>query len=167
MVETETGLKVKCLRSDNGGEHIDRGFSEYCAAQGIRMEKSIPGTPQQNGVAKRMNRTLNERARRMRLHAGLPKTFLADAVSTAAYLINRGPSVPMKFRLLEEVWSGKEVKFSHLKFLVVFLIFILILMLVVNLMQSLKYFFSLAMVMRNLVVGFWMNKTRKSSKVEM
>ena len=28
-----TGLKVKCLRSDNGGEYIDGGFSEYCAAQ--------------------------------------------------------------------------------------------------------------------------------------
>ena len=82
MVETETGLKVKCLRSDNGG-----GFSEYCAAQGIRMEKIILGTPQQNGVAERMNRTLNEHARSMRLHAGLPKTFWADAVSTVAYLI--------------------------------------------------------------------------------
>ncbi|RVX16420.1 Retrovirus-related Pol polyprotein from transposon TNT 1-94 [Vitis vinifera] len=115
MVETETGLKVKCLRSDNGGEYIDGGFSEYCAAQGIRMEKTIPGTPQQNGVAERMNRTLNERARSMRLHAGLPKTFWVDAVSTAAYLINRGPSVPMEFRLPEEVWRGKEVKFSHLK----------------------------------------------------
>ncbi|RVW88410.1 Retrovirus-related Pol polyprotein from transposon TNT 1-94 [Vitis vinifera] len=108
MVETETGLKVKCLRSDNGGEYIDGGFSEYCVAQGIRMEKTIPGTPQQNGVAERMNRTLNERARSMRLHAGLPKTFWADAVSTAAYLINRGPSVPMEFRLPEEVWSGGE-----------------------------------------------------------
>ena len=115
MVKTETGLKVKCLRSDNGGEYIDGGFSEYCAAQGIRMEKTIPKTPQQNGVAERMNITLNERARSMRLHAGLPKTLWADAVSTAAYLINRGPSVPMEFRLPEEVWSGKEVKFSHLK----------------------------------------------------
>ena len=46
MVETETGLKVKYLRSDNGGKYIDGGFSEYCAAQGIRMEKTIPGTPQ-------------------------------------------------------------------------------------------------------------------------
>ena len=115
MVETETSLKVKCLRSDNGGEYINGGFSEYCVAQGIRMEKTIPRTPQQNGVAERMNRTLNERARSMRLHVGLPKTFWADAVSTAAYLINRGPSVPMEFRLLEEVWRCKEVKFSHLK----------------------------------------------------
>ena len=79
------------------------------------MEKTIPGTPQQNGVAVRMNRTLNEHVRSMRLHAGLPKTFWADAVSTAAYLINRGPSVLMEFRLPEEVWNGKEVKFSHLK----------------------------------------------------
>ena len=46
MVETETSLKVKCLRSDNGREYIDGGFSEYCAAQGIRMEKTIPRTPQ-------------------------------------------------------------------------------------------------------------------------
>ena len=42
-------------------------------------------------------------------------TFWADAVSTATYLINRGPSVSMEFRLPEEVWSGKKVKFSHLK----------------------------------------------------
>ena len=45
MVETETGLKVKCLRSDNGGEYMDGGFNEYYAAHGIRMEKTIPRTP--------------------------------------------------------------------------------------------------------------------------
>ena len=45
--------------------------------------------------------------------------------------------------------------------------FILILMLIVNLMQSLKYVCSLVMVMRNLVIGFGMNKTAKSSEVEM
>ena len=75
MVEAEIGLKVKCLRSDNGGEYIDGGFGEYYAVQGIRMEKTIPGTPQQNSVAERMNTTLNEHARSIRLHAELPKTF--------------------------------------------------------------------------------------------
>ena len=53
------------------------------------MEKTIPRTPQQNGVVERMNITLNERARSMRLHAGLPKKFWVDAVSITAYLINR------------------------------------------------------------------------------
>ena len=75
MVETETGLKVKCLRLDNGREYIDGGFSEFCVVHRIRMEKTILGTPQQNGVAERMNRILNEHARSMRLHAELPKTF--------------------------------------------------------------------------------------------
>ena len=69
-------------------EYIDEGFNEYYAAHGIRMEKTILETPQQNGVVERMNRTLNEYARSMRLHAGLPKTFWADVVSTTAYLIN-------------------------------------------------------------------------------
>ena len=88
MVEIETGLKLKCLTLDNGGKYIDGGFSEYCTTQGIRMDKTIPGTPQQNGVAERMNRTLNECARNMRLHAGLLKTFWTDAVSTTTHLIN-------------------------------------------------------------------------------
>ena len=82
------------MKFDNGVEYIDRGFKEYCAANGIRMEKTIPRTPQQNGVAERINGTINERARSMRLHSGLPKAFWADAVNTAVYLINRGPSVP-------------------------------------------------------------------------
>ena len=88
MVETETSLKVKCLRSDNEGEYIDGGFSAYYAAQRIKMEKTIPETLQQNCVVERLNRTLNERARNMRLHAKLTKTFWADAVSTTTYLIN-------------------------------------------------------------------------------
>ena len=32
MVKTEASLKVKCLRLDNGGEYINGGFGEYCAA---------------------------------------------------------------------------------------------------------------------------------------
>ncbi|KAL5760877.1 hypothetical protein ACOSQ2_019715 [Xanthoceras sorbifolium] len=115
MVENETGLKIKRLRSDNGGEYKDSRFREFCANSGIKMEKTVPMTPQQNGVAERMNRTLNEHARSMRLHAGLPKMLWAEAVNTAAYLINRGPSVPLDGGIPEEVWSGKEVNISHLR----------------------------------------------------
>ena len=70
---------------------------------------------QQNGVAEHINKTINERAESMRLHSELPKVFWVDAVNTAVYLINRGPSVPLEYRLSEEVWSGKEVKLAHLK----------------------------------------------------
>ena len=115
MVENETGLKIKRVRSDNGGEYRDNRFREFCANNGIKMEKTVPMTPQQNGVAERMNRTLNERARSMRIHAGLPKMFWAEAVNTAAYLINHGPSIPLDGKIPKEVWSGKEVNLSHLR----------------------------------------------------
>ena len=73
----------------------------------------------------------------------------------------------MKFRFPEEVWRGKAVKFSHLKVFGCVSYVHIDLILVVNLMQSLKYVFSLAMVMRNLVIGFRMNKIGKSSEVEI
>lgn len=79
------------------------------------MVKTIPGTPQQNRMAENMNRKLNKCARRMRIHAGLPRIFWADAINTAAYLINRGPFVPLGFRIPEEAWSGKKVNHSFLK----------------------------------------------------
>lgn len=115
LVENETGKKLKCLKSDNGGEYCSDEFEAYCAAEGIRRIKTVPRKPRQNGVAERMNRTILERARSMRLHAGLPKQFWAHAVDTAVYLINRGPSVPLNCGLPEEAWTGKEVNLSHLR----------------------------------------------------
>ena len=107
-------MKVKCLRSDNGGEYNKLEFKAFCAAEGIRLMKTAPGKARQNTIAERMNKTLNERARSMRIHYGLPKTFWADLVSRVAYLINRGPSVPLGFRISEEEWTRKELKYSHL-----------------------------------------------------
>ena len=79
------------MRSDSGGEYDKSEFITFCAAEGIRLMRTVPGKARKNGVAERMNRTLNERARSMRIHSGLPKTFCADAVNNAAYLMNRGP----------------------------------------------------------------------------
>ena len=79
------------------------------------MEKTISSILQQNGMVERMNRTLNERARSIRIHVGLPKMFWAEAISTSAYLINRGPSIPLNYKLPEEEWTGKTVSLSHLK----------------------------------------------------
>lgn len=105
-VENETNLKVKRLKSDNDGEYTSKMFVDYCAKEGIKMIKTIPGTPQQNGVAERMNRSLNEKARSMRLNVGMPKTFCADVVNIAVYLINHSPSIPLDFKLPEEMWQG-------------------------------------------------------------
>ena len=51
----------------------------------------------------------------MRIHYGLPKTLWADTVSTSAYLINKEQSVILGFKIPEEVWTRKELKYSHLR----------------------------------------------------
>ncbi|GJT10204.1 putative ribonuclease H-like domain-containing protein [Tanacetum coccineum] len=62
--------------------------------KGIKQEYSNARTPQQNGVAKRMNRTLIEAARTMLADSLLPTTFWAEAVSTACYIFNRKQTNP-------------------------------------------------------------------------
>ena len=42
MVEIETGKKLKCLRSDNGGEYFRKEFDRYYSEHGICREKIVP-----------------------------------------------------------------------------------------------------------------------------
>ena len=62
-----------------------------------------------------MNKTLNERAKSTRLHAGFLKMLQADSVSKSTYLVNNGPSVSSGFKIPEGKWQSKEVSLSHLK----------------------------------------------------
>jgi transposase InsO family protein len=74
-VENQTRKKFKCLRTDNGTEYTNDEFRDFCKQHGIRRHCTVHKTPQQNGVAKRMNRSIVERARCLRLNAGLAKIF--------------------------------------------------------------------------------------------
>ncbi|GKB17939.1 putative ribonuclease H-like domain-containing protein [Tanacetum coccineum] len=65
QIENLVDKKVKIIRCDNGTEFKNRVMSEFCEKKGIKREFSIARTPQQNGVAKRRNRTLIEAARTM------------------------------------------------------------------------------------------------------
>ena len=59
-VELESEKKIKCLRTDNGGEYTSDEFDKFCQQEGIKRQLTVAYTPQQNGVAERMNRTLLE-----------------------------------------------------------------------------------------------------------
>ena len=56
-----------------------------------------------------MNRTIMERARCMRFHAGFPLQYWADVVDIFVYLINRGPSISLDGGIPEEAWTGKKI----------------------------------------------------------
>ena len=64
-VKNEARLKLKCLKSDNGGEYCDSIFEEFCANQGIKRVKTIPENSHQNGVAEHMNMTILKHVRSM------------------------------------------------------------------------------------------------------
>ncbi|KAL8105243.1 hypothetical protein AgCh_029148 [Apium graveolens] len=76
---------VKIIRSDNGTEFKNSIMEEFCKEQGIKQEFSAPGTPQQNGVVERKNRTLIKSARTMLDEARLPTYFWVEAVQTACF----------------------------------------------------------------------------------
>ena len=114
LVERQTGKTLKCIRSDNGGEYIGP-FDRYCREQGIRHQKTPPKTPQLNGLAERMNRTLVERVRCMLSDAKLSDSFWAEALNTAAYVINLSPAVALDGDVPDRVWTGKNVSYDHLR----------------------------------------------------
>ena len=60
LAKNETGRRLKCLRFDNGGEYYSKEFDSYYSHNGIHREKTVPGTPQENGVLERMNRKIME-----------------------------------------------------------------------------------------------------------
>lgn len=96
LVTNDCGKRIGALRSDNGGEYVSEEFQVYLNSKGIRHELTIPHTPEQNGAAERINRTLMESARSMLAHAGLPDSYWAEAVATATYLTNRIPTTAFK-----------------------------------------------------------------------
>lgn len=115
VVERETNKLLKCLRIDNGGEYCSNAFKEYCNRFGIKHEKTVPRTPQQNGVAERMNRTIMEKVRSMLSNSSLEKNFWAEVVMIACYLINRSPTTSLDGGIPEEDWTSKNLNYSHLK----------------------------------------------------
>jgi transposase InsO family protein len=51
--EGETGLKLRALCTDYGGEFTVREFAEYCTTKGVHRQHTMPYSPQQNDVVER------------------------------------------------------------------------------------------------------------------
>ncbi|KAL3834104.1 hypothetical protein ACJIZ3_008840 [Penstemon smallii] len=113
-VKLESEKKIKCMRTDNGGEYTSNEFDNFCQQEGIKRQFTVAYTPQQNGVAERMDRTLLERTRAMLRTAGIAKSFWAEAVNTACYVIIRSPSTAIDLKTPMEMWTGTPTDYSHL-----------------------------------------------------
>ena len=113
LMENGSTHKVKILRSDNGTEFKNSHMNEFCKHKGISHQFSAPGTPQQNGVVERKNKTLIEVGRTMLEEANLPTYFWEEAINTVCFtqnctLINRHGVTPY------QSLKGKKPSLKHL-----------------------------------------------------
>ena len=100
-VERQLERKVKIIRSYRGGEYYGKycesrqclgPFAKLLEKHGICAQYTMPGTPHQNSIAERQNRTLMDMVRSMLSNSKLPLSLWMYALKTAVYLLNRVPN---------------------------------------------------------------------------
>lgn len=114
VIEKKTNLKIKTIRTDNGTEYCTKEFDDFCKKEGIQHQLTTVYTPQQNGVAERMNRTLVEKAKCLLFDADMSRRFWAEAINMATFLTNR-TVCSSHDKTPEEVFFGAKVDVSGLK----------------------------------------------------
>jgi len=112
----KTFEQIKSLRTDNGGEYISNTFKQYLLETGISHQLTVAYTPQQNGVAERMNRTLIDLVRSMLHSADIDKKFWAEALQTAVHVRNRVTSRSLPPGITPyHLWMKKTPDLAHLR----------------------------------------------------
>ncbi|XP_073025153.1 uncharacterized protein [Primulina eburnea] len=113
-VENQLGKSIKTLRSDRGGEYMDYEFKNHLIENRILSQLTAPGTPQQNCVAERRNRTLLDMMRSMLSYSSLPNSFWGYALDTSVYILNIFPSKSIPKTPLE-LWNCKKLGLRHIR----------------------------------------------------
>src|SRR6266568_4582288 len=87
--ENLTGAKLGTLRDDKGGEYMSGEFEAFCTEHGIQRQHTVRNRPQQNGVAERANRTMEEGVVSMLYESGMPTAFWGEALATFIHTSNK------------------------------------------------------------------------------
>ena len=74
-VENQLVKRIKAIWSNLGGEYFLGDFKDYLTQNGIVSQLTTPGTPQQNSVVEKRNKTLLEMVRSMMSYSTLPISF--------------------------------------------------------------------------------------------
>ncbi|GKC71716.1 putative ribonuclease H-like domain-containing protein [Tanacetum coccineum] len=90
-------------------------MNQFCEMKGIKREFSVAGTPRQNGIAERKNRTLIGAAKTMLADSKLPTTFWAEAVNTACYAHNRVLVIKPHNKTSYELFHGRKPSLSFMR----------------------------------------------------
>src|SRR3954464_6736764 len=92
MIQTQFQRRIKVFRSDGAKEYLSSSMQNLLKSHGTIHQQSCPHTHQQNGVAERKHRHMLDVTRSLLQTSFAPKSYWAEAVLTAALLINITPS---------------------------------------------------------------------------
>lgn len=106
---------VKVLRTDNGLEFINKTVKKLTHEYGIRHQRTVAYTPEQNGTAERENRTVVEAARTMLQARGYDSEFWAEAVNTAVHVLNSSGTSSIKDVTPFELWFQRKPDIENLR----------------------------------------------------
>lgn len=113
MVELQFNYPIKSVQSDGGGEF--RPFTKYLNDLGIVHRFTCPHTHHQNGIVERKHRYIVETGLALLAQSTLPLKFWDHSFVTAAYLINRLPSVSLNNQSLYFKLLNKQPDYSCLR----------------------------------------------------
>ena len=99
---------------DRGKEFINEDLKSWCHEQGIEINQTAPYSSSQNGVTKRMNRTLVELAWTMHTAMDLPEFLWEEATAHVAYLRNRSYTTAVRSSTPYQKWHGTRPNVAHL-----------------------------------------------------
>lgn len=109
------GINIREIITDGGREFNNQVVKQFLDSKGIQLRIVMPYTHEQNGGAERENRILVEMSRTMLKAAELPKELWAEAVSTAAYVLNLTGKSSEEGVSPYELWYGKVPSIKHLR----------------------------------------------------
>ena len=87
-MELASGCKIKCFRSDGGGEYANDAFKAHFHTTGIKWEPTVPYAPEQNGLSERINCSISEHIQCILKDSNTPKSLWTEAANTIAYFLN-------------------------------------------------------------------------------
>ena len=87
-VEKETRKRLKCLRSDRGGEFISNEFDKFFIERGIKRQVSASGTAEKNGIAERRHRSIMDCARTLMIEKNVSIKYRKKAINNAVHTLN-------------------------------------------------------------------------------
>jgi hypothetical protein len=88
-------------------------FLIFCVERDIIHERTLPDSPQYNGVAERKNRTLSDLVNAMLETSGLSNGWWGEAILMACHVLNKVPTKNKEITPFKE-WEKRKLNISYL-----------------------------------------------------